>query len=1274
MGSVCSKKQPNRPNGISNGNSTNSGKVSVHVIDNTVQTPKPEKAQSSEQQPSNLHYVGESTQKSLPMKNEGPSLSFIKETERNKVSFELYGEELSKVRTTFLNDLKRLSEHTLKISRQELLLVSYENKELVNLLKTKNINPSSINLNVSDKQTPSKMNISIKGDAVNRRGIRNRPVRDYPDHFVGKLIKMKEKQDANQGTTKDKKIFDDSLNLLGCTFIALEAIEEEENDLLIKSSVIDINGFSAEPWNPDIHELQFSLKNNMVDPAELDNALKLLATRSKLLLAPTLTPALKVSKRELVFKDNNISMGNPNFMTQEHPMVISTNEELPPVMTEFRPGVNDLLASKFNDKNLLASLMAIINYDVTFDTFIMRRLIFPQRDSLPSPTRSGIYVVKFFLNGCRRAIIVQALDLRPSLTDKNEQYPHILLEAFKRLYHSQSNVCVTSYVYRLCNWIPERMPVTDTGDVFNSYEKLKDILNSGNLLLFWKERGTDIVRPILAFQNDDRSFKKYIKTLSIEENAPSQITLMDWNDLYSSERIEQLYINWNPTIYTFRRNLHLTTVTNPRFLGQADSESFRFQRTAQLLFMVHPHKDLSETRLVIEKHKLPLNINYKIKYYLFSYAKSRVVIPVSPLREIEVYESQDEVLSDVIIFDENNAHENYVIAIELVPENPADLTTLPENQSEVLTLSMYSFVEFDLIEMPFNAVEEHELITYNMFGHIEKSDSKIALPLQVEALFKLTVPKNGQYEFRLEGERTTSYTISLFKFQNYRYAISQNTTHRETIEANTAKHSLCTFIEEGTYVLRIAGNILEQPRASAIMKSRSGSIRGSFLFGRSDSKGEVTHTIPKHEVRVHFITYSETLTRTFETQTHGKSKTHNTSKLKIEPIVSSSGLNVKKTLTGSWNRQANFGATKAKVTCYQKFMKNPGFVLVVDEDTEVKFKLSPYKNDKIPLPFISMALYEIQDDFSFNPLIEDENYEQTNSLVTETVLLRPNLNGYLVICICMDHNHNGQFELEIRSQVALKSIRDTRGGILQLPFQDKVTGELLPMSGGHITTSSFLLNTGYIIHFNDYKKGRDTLFAELVTSNQTDPVSLYLIATDKVRTHELTDLELANADYNSAFLYEVNSIYRSIDTNTYLILPSTLQTLNKPLNYELKVQCSAKFKLTKMPEINFSESFIFKESETTELSLRFIIAMPTRMLIIIEPEIENLTMQLSVVDQQTQINLLEYFGFVKEGFVFKTLDVNTSCNMHLLSVLSSRPSSFLVRIFTTVPQSFNFVR
>ena len=355
-------------------------------------------------------------------------------------------------------------------------------------------------------------------------------------------------------------------------------------------------------------------------------------------------------------------------------------------------------------------------------------------------------------------------------------------------------------------------------------------------------------------------------------------------------------------------------------------------------------------------------------------------------------------------------------------------------------------------------------------------------------------------------------------------------------------------------------------------------------------------------------------------------------------------------------------------------MKNPGFLVAVEEDTEVKFKLSPLKNDKAPMPLISIALYEIKDDFSFNALIEDENYQQTNCLVTEAVLLRPNLNGYLVVCICMDHNHNGQFELEIRSQVALKSIRDTRGGILQLPFQDKVSDELLPMSGGHITTSSFLLNAGYIVNFSELKRGKDVFFAELVTSNQTDPVSLYLIATDKHYTHELSDLELAKADYNPAFLYEVNSIYRPIDASTLLLLPSTIQTLNKPLSYELKIQSSTKFTLTKTPAINFSESFIFKESKTTELSLRFVISEPTRMLIIIEPEVEDLTMQLSVIDQQTQINLLEYFGFVKENFVFKTLDVNTSGNMHLLHVLSSLPSPFLVRIFTTVPQSFNFVR
>lgn len=107
---------------------------------------------------------------------------------------------------------------------------------------------------------------------------------------------------------------------------------------------------------------------------------------------------------------------------------------------------------------------------------------------------------------------------------------------------------------------------------------------------------------------------------------------------------------------------------------------------------------MSETRVLIERHRGPESCNYKLKYYLFSFQGGRVALPCGALREMEIIEGNDEVLSDIIIFDENSLHENYVIAIELIPIDDS-VVDIPDR--EFVSISLFTFVEFEMVEFPF---------------------------------------------------------------------------------------------------------------------------------------------------------------------------------------------------------------------------------------------------------------------------------------------------------------------------------------------------------------------------------------------------------------------------------------------------------------------------------------------------------------------------------------------------------------------------------------------
>ena len=113
-----------------------------------------------------------------------------------------------------------------------------------------------------------------------------------------------------------------------------------------------------------------------------------------------------------------------------------------------------------------------------------------------------------------------------------------------------------------------------------------------------------------------------------------------------------------------------------------------------MLFTINPHDEQSETRIIVEKHKNKINIKYKIKYYLYHFYNNRMSILEQPLKDMEIYESEDEILSDIIVFDKNVAFENYILVFELIPENEADYHKLNLMATEAISLSIYSFAEF----------------------------------------------------------------------------------------------------------------------------------------------------------------------------------------------------------------------------------------------------------------------------------------------------------------------------------------------------------------------------------------------------------------------------------------------------------------------------------------------------------------------------------------------------------------------------------------------------
>ena len=58
------------------------------------------------------------------------------------------------------------------------------------------------------------------------------------------------------------------------------------------------------------------------------------------------------------------------------------------------------------------------------------------------------------------------------LTKNYELYPNIIHKAIKELYKDKKNRSITNIIYRIADWIPEIIQVTDIGNSSTSFSKL----------------------------------------------------------------------------------------------------------------------------------------------------------------------------------------------------------------------------------------------------------------------------------------------------------------------------------------------------------------------------------------------------------------------------------------------------------------------------------------------------------------------------------------------------------------------------------------------------------------------------------------------------------------------------------------------------------------------------------------------------------------------------------------------------------------------------------
>ncbi len=211
------------------------------------------------------------------------------------------------------------------------------------------------------------------------------------------------------------------------------------------------------------------------------------------------------------------------------------------------------------------------------------------------------------------------------------------------------------------------------------------------------------------------------------------------------------------------------------------------------------------------------------------------------LKEMEILESENEILSDIIVFDKNNSYENYVLVFELVPENKNDYHSLALTAKETISLSIYSFAEFEVVEIPFKKID----CFVNKKIHYGGSTAEINQDLQFP-IFKFVCNYFGHYEIRVEGDEDLYYGVYIYKYQNYKNSILSKQYYKSSPVRNKGTCSMKYKLNMGNYAVQIV----------SALKSND-----------PKNKDIIHHKIPlikKHDLNVQFISYSDKLVKNFE--------------------------------------------------------------------------------------------------------------------------------------------------------------------------------------------------------------------------------------------------------------------------------------------------------------------------------------------------------------------------------------------------------------------------
>ena len=280
----------------------------------------------------------------------------------------------------------------------------------------------------------------------------------------------------------------------------------------------------------------------------------------------------------------------------------------------------DIEQGSVSDCSLITAIEIATEHNARWHTRLAFEALFPQLNSMPCRSPTGVYMVKLYLHGQARCITINdALpctltgELLCSKPRHNIQlWPALLEKAFlvaKRSSYAFNGSDACMDLYALTGWIPEHIPLHEVSfQCEKTWTRLFTAWKLGRCLLALgtgsSPETTSALVPLHCYGIIELREHQHKRTVSIvnpwkRHDAPQHVKDMAWEEVCCY--FDTLLVNWDPALYPHQRQV--TGMWDATSDSAVRLDEFRAAQTDQ--YHISVSQEMSTPILLhLERHDL----------------------------------------------------------------------------------------------------------------------------------------------------------------------------------------------------------------------------------------------------------------------------------------------------------------------------------------------------------------------------------------------------------------------------------------------------------------------------------------------------------------------------------------------------------------------------------------------------------------------------------------------------------------------------------------------